>query len=81
MIGWARYGIDKKRARTRYVELVFWHLVGSMGHIVRSCASGARSIDALFFIIWWAGAVSIKSTPGHVPLNLCFRIRWDLRVT
>jgi hypothetical protein len=33
--------IHKKRARTRYVKLVFLHPVGTMGHVVRSGASGA----------------------------------------
>jgi hypothetical protein len=27
------------------------------------------------------GAVLIKHTPGHIVPNLCFCVRWDLRVT
>jgi hypothetical protein len=31
----------KKRPRARYAELVFFHLVGSAGHVVNSAAPGA----------------------------------------
>jgi hypothetical protein len=41
MLGYDRYGFNKKRVRTRYAELMFLHLVGSMGHVVHSGASGA----------------------------------------
>jgi hypothetical protein len=41
MVGWDRYVFDKKRIRTRYAELVFSHLVGSVGHVVLSGVSGA----------------------------------------
>jgi hypothetical protein len=34
MLGWDRYGLDKKRAGTPYDELVFLHPVGPAGHVV-----------------------------------------------
>jgi hypothetical protein len=41
MLGWGWYGFHKKRTRTCYAELEFWHLVGSVGHVVHSGAFGA----------------------------------------
>jgi hypothetical protein len=41
MLGWDRYGFDKKRVRTRYAELVFLHSLGSEGHLLHSGASYA----------------------------------------
>jgi hypothetical protein len=54
MLGWAWCNFQKKHTRTRYAELVFLHLVGSVGHVVHYSAFGARNIDALFFILRWA---------------------------
>jgi hypothetical protein len=34
MLDWDLHGFHKKRAGTRCAELVFLHLVGSMGHVV-----------------------------------------------
>jgi hypothetical protein len=56
MLGCARYGSRKKRARTRYTELVFFNLVQFAGLVVRSGASGAQDVDALFFmlgLVWY----------------------------
>jgi hypothetical protein len=41
------------RVRTRYVEIMFLHLVGSAGHVVRYYASRAQNVDALFFMLVW----------------------------
>jgi hypothetical protein len=49
----ARCDSHKKRAETRYTELVFLHPVGFVGYVVHSTASLVRNIDTLFFIPGW----------------------------
>jgi hypothetical protein len=51
VLGWTRRGYHKKRARTRYNEVVFLHLEGSAGHVLRSGASRMISVYALFFML------------------------------
>jgi hypothetical protein len=54
MLGWDRYGLHKKHVQTRYNKHVFFHPVGSAGHVVYSgCASRARNIKSLFFLLRW----------------------------
>jgi hypothetical protein len=45
--------VAQKHVRKPYAELVFLHPVVSVGHIVNSCASGARNVGALFFVLRW----------------------------
>jgi hypothetical protein len=40
MLGWARCGFHIKHVESHYADLVFLHPVGSVGHVVRSGASG-----------------------------------------
>jgi hypothetical protein len=51
LLGWGQYRFDKKRAGTRYAELVFLHLVGSARHVVHFGLSGARNTIALIFML------------------------------
>jgi hypothetical protein len=53
MLEWDQYGYDKKCIRTRYVELLFLHLVASAGHIVHFGASREQIIDTIFFKLRW----------------------------
>jgi hypothetical protein len=41
MLVWDQYGFHKKRVGTRYVELVFLHHVGYVGHVMYSSVPGA----------------------------------------
>jgi hypothetical protein len=49
MLGWARYGFNKKCIGTHYDELEFSHPGGSAGHVVHSAASEARNL-----LLGWA---------------------------
>jgi hypothetical protein len=46
-------GFDKKHVRTHYVKLVFLYLVGSVGHVVHSGASGPLNNDPISFMLGW----------------------------
>jgi hypothetical protein len=70
--------IRQKCARTRYAERVFWHPVGSAGHVVHFSASRPRNVDALFLCSDMTCTDSTKGAPRHVMLNLGFCIRRDL---
>jgi hypothetical protein len=41
MLRWARCGFHKKHAMTRYAEIVFLNLMGSLGHVVHFSSFGA----------------------------------------
>jgi hypothetical protein len=43
MLEWALCGFHKKRSGTRFAELVFLHLVGSVGHVVNPMCLGHGS--------------------------------------
>jgi hypothetical protein len=71
----------KSALRHVTLNLCFLHPMGFVGHVVHSTASLVRNVDTLFFIPGWDWyRFHKKSVLGHVTPNLCFCIRWDLRV-
>jgi hypothetical protein len=66
------YGVDKKRVVTHYAELIFSYLLGFLGHMVHSSASGREISTHYFLRSSGPDAVSIDTAMGRVTLKLCF---------
>jgi hypothetical protein len=64
--------IRQKSIGTGNAGLVFYHPLGSAGHVVHSVASGARNIDVLFFIIGRAWCGFYKKHTGTRYSELVF---------
>jgi hypothetical protein len=63
-IFYARVGpvwVPQKVHGTRYVEHVFLHPEGSVGHVVQSSASRVQNMDALFFMLGWSDTKLTKA--------------------
>jgi hypothetical protein len=72
MLGWDRFGFNKNRVRTHYVELVFLYPVGAAAPIAHSVSSGARNVDALFFMLRWERYGFQKKRVGTCYTELVF---------
>jgi hypothetical protein len=70
-----------KHTRTCYVEVVFWHPLRYVGHVVHSGASRVWNVEAQFFMLGRAWCGAYKKCPGQVTPNLYFCIQFDLHVT
>jgi hypothetical protein len=72
IIGWDRYGFDKKRTGTLYSEPMFLHLVGSVGHQVYFGAFWTQNKIALFSYLVETSTDSTISALGHIYAELVF---------
>jgi hypothetical protein len=72
MVESAWFGSHKKHIGTCYADLVFLHLVGCIGHVVRSGACGVRNVNAQFFMLRWARCGSNKKCTGTHYTELVF---------
>jgi hypothetical protein len=81
LLGWDRYGFDKKCTTASYIELVFLHPVAYSCHIVHSSASGECNSDALVFMLGWDWYGFDKKHTGTHYTKLVFCIQWDLCIS
>jgi hypothetical protein len=72
LLGWDRYGFQKKCVETPYAKLVFLHPVESAGHVVDYCASRARNIYVLFFLLGWDRYEFHKKHVGRAYAEVVF---------
>jgi hypothetical protein len=68
----ARCRYQRKRAQTRYTELVFLHTVRSAGHVVHSAVSGARKLMHYFSCLARLSAYTTKVHPDMLPRTSVF---------
>jgi hypothetical protein len=72
LLGWDRYGFNKRRAGTCCIKLVFLHTVRSAGHIVHSGAPTAQIVGTLFFMLRWERYGFHKKHTGPLYAELVF---------
>jgi hypothetical protein len=72
VLGWKWFGFEKKCDGRCYAELVFFHPVGFVGHVVHCGASGAQNSDALFFLLGWDRYGFDKKRAGTRYIRLIF---------
>jgi hypothetical protein len=73
MLRWVWCGFHKMHVGTRYVKLVFLHLVRFAGHVVHSFASRAQNADTLFFMLKCdRSGLHKKHTKTHYAELMCF---------
>jgi hypothetical protein len=72
MLRWDRYGFHENCNRTRYVELLFLHPVGSARHVVHSVRPGRETSMYYFSCLAGTSMDLRKSASGHIVPNLCF---------
>jgi hypothetical protein len=80
MLRWDKCWFHKKRAGTRYIELVFLHPVEAARHVVQFGASGVQNMGTLFVMLVWDWYGFDKSRPGYVTRNMCSCICWIMWV-
>jgi hypothetical protein len=79
MLRWDQCSFHKNYVGTSYVELVLLHPMGYADRVVHYGASGARNVDALFFMLVWDQYGFHKKRTRYAKLVFC--IQWGLWLT